>query len=217
MSLILYYHPLSSFCWKVLIALYENGTAFEPKLLQNLQEPEQRVVFEEIWPVGKFPVLVDDTHDRTIPETSIIIEWLDRHHRGATRFVPEDPDLAHEVRLWDRIYDLYVQVPMQRIVFDRIRPPEQKYPTGVAEERVLLKKAMAMVDAHVADKHWATGDQFTLADCAAMPALFYADRVEPFEGRWPNAAALLERLKARPSVARVLAEAEPYFQYFPKE
>ena len=213
----LYGHPFSSFTWKALIALYENGTAFEPKLLQNLQEPEQRAVFEEVWPVGKFPVLVDDTHDRTIPETSIIIEWLDRHHRGATRFVPEDPDLALEVRLWDRIYDLYVQMPMQRIVFDRIRPPEQKYPTGVAEERVLLKKAMAMVDAHVADKHWATGDQFTLADCAAMPALFYADKVEPFEGRWPNAAALLERLKARPSVARVLAEAQPYFQYFPKE
>lgn len=217
MTLTLYYHPLSSFCWKVLIPLYENGTAFEPKMLQNLQEPEQRAVFEEIWPVGKFPVLVDEEHDRTIPETSIIIEWLDHHHRGATRFVPEDSEQAHEVRLWDRIYDLYVQMPMQRIVFDRIRPAEQKYPTGVAEDRALLTKAMAMVDAYLADKHWATGDQFTLADCAALPALFYADKVEPFEGRWPNAAALLERLKARPSVARVLHEAEPWFQYFPTE
>ena len=217
MGLVLHYHPLSSFCWKVLIPLYENGTQFEPKLLQNLQDPEERAAFEAIWPVGKMPVLIDEDHDRTIPETSIIIEWLDRHHRGATRFVPEDPDLTHEVRLWDRIYDLYVQGPMQRIVFDRIRPPEQKYPTGVAEERALLKKAMGMVDSYVADKHWATGEHFTLADCAAAPALFYADRVEPFEGRWPNAAALLERLKARPSVARVLREAEPYFQYFPKE
>jgi glutathione S-transferase len=106
---------------------------------------------------------------------------------------------------------------MQRIVFDRLRPPEQKYPTGVAEERELLKRSMAMVDAYVADKHWATGEQFTLADCAAMPALFYADKVEPFAGRWPNALALLERLKARPSGARVLEEAEPWFQYFPKE
>jgi glutathione S-transferase len=217
MSLVLYYHPLSSFCWKVLIPLYENGTAFEPKLLQNLQDPEQRAVFEDIWPVGKFPVLVDEAHDRIIPETSIIIEWLDHHHRGATRFVPDDPALAHEVRLWDRIYDLYLQMPMQRIVFDRIRPIEQRFPTGVAEDRALLKKAMAMVDAYLADKHWAVGDHFTLADCAAAPALFYADKVEPFEGRWPNAAALLERLKARPSVARVLREAEPYFQYFPKE
>lgn len=217
MGLVLYYHPLSSFCWKVLIPLYENGTAFEPRMLQNLQDPAERAAFEKIWPVGKFPVLVDETHDRTIPETSIIIEWLDRHHRGATRFVPGDPELAHEVRLWDRIYDLHVQVPMQRIVFDRIRPPELRYPTGVAEERVALKKAMAMVDAYVADTHWAVGDQFTLADCAAAPALFYADKVEPFEGRWPNAAALLERLKARPSVARVLREAEPWFQYFPQE
>jgi glutathione S-transferase len=217
MGLVLYFHPLSSFCWKVLIPLYENGTAFEPKMLQNLQDPEQRAVFEDIWPVGKFPVLVDEAHDRTIPETSIIIEWLDHHHRGATRFVPEDPELAHEVRLWDRIYDLYVQLPMQRIVFDRIRPAEQRFPTGVAEDRALLRKAMAMADAYLADKHWAVGDHFTLADCAAAPALFYADKVEPIEGRWPNAAALLERLKARPSVARVLREAEPYFQYFPKE
>ncbi len=217
MTLVLYYHPLSSFCWKVLIALYENGTSFEGRLLQNLQDPVERDAFRALWPVGKFPVLVDEEHDRVIPETSIIIDWLDRHHRGATRFVPDDPDLAREVRLWDRIYDLYVQQPMQRIVFDRLRPPEQKYRTGVAEERELLKRTMAMVDAYVADKHWATGEQFTLADCAAAPALFYADKVEPFDGRWPNAAALLERLKARPSVARVLREAEPYFQYFPKE
>jgi glutathione S-transferase len=121
------------------------------------------------------------------------------------------------VRLWDRIYDLYVQQPMQRIVFDRLRPPEQKNPAMVAEERELLQRTMAMVDSYVADKHWATGEQFTLADCAAVPALFYADKVEPFEGRWPSALALLERLKARPSVARVLHEAEPYFQYFPTE
>lgn len=217
MGLVLYYHPLSSFCWKVLIPLYENGTAFEPKLLQNMQDPVERAAFEALWPVGKFPLLVDEAHDRAIPETSIIIEWLDHHHRGATRFVPEDPELAHEVRLWDRIYDLYVQLPMQRIVFDRIRPAEQKFPTGVAEDRAMLKKTMAMVDAYVANKHWAVGEHFTLADCAAAPALFYADKVEPFEGRWPNALALLERLKARPSVARVLSEAEPYFQYFPTE
>jgi glutathione S-transferase len=217
MNLVLHYHPLSSFCWKVLVALYENGTAFEPRMLGNLQDPAEAAAFRVLWPVGKFPILVDEAHDRVIPETSIIIEWLDHHHRGATRFLPEDPELAREVRLWDRIYDLYVQQPMQRIVFDRLRPPEQKNPTGVAEERALLKRTMAMVDAYVADKAWATGEHFTLADCAAAPALFYGDKVEPFEGRWPHAAALLERLKARPSVARVLQEAEPYFQYFPTE
>ena len=214
MSLALHYHPLSSFCWKVLIPLYENGTQFEPRLL-NLQDPAEVAAFRALWPVGKMPILVDEDHDRVITETSIIIEWLDHHHRGETRFLPEDPERALEVRLWDRIYDHYVQHPMQRIVFDRIRPPEQRFPADVAEERELLKRAMAMVDTYAADKHWATGEQFTLADCAAAPALFYADKVEPFEGRWPNALALLERLKARPSVARVLREAEPYFQYFP--
>jgi len=216
MSLTLHYHPLSSFCWKVLIPLYENGTAFEPKQL-NLQDPQEVAAFRALWPVGKMPVLVDEHHDRVLAETTIIIEWLDHHHRGETRFVPEDWEQAHEVRLWDRIYDLYVQHPMQRIVFDRIRPPEQRFAIGVAEERELLRRTIAMVDAYVADKHWATGEQFTLADCAAMPALFYADKVEPFEGRWPHALALLERLKARPSVARVLREAEPWFRYFPKE
>ncbi len=216
MSLVLHYHPLSSFCWKVLIPLYENGTVFAGRLL-NLQDPAEVAAFRALWPVGKMPILVDDEHDRVIPETTIIIEWLDRHHRGATRFLPDDPEQAHEVRLWDRIYDLYVQQPMQRIVFDRIRPPEQKFPTGVAEDRELLKRTMAMVDSYVADKHWATGEHFTMADCAAVPALFYADKVEPFEGRWPHALALLDRLKARPSVARVLREAEPYFQYFPQE
>lgn len=216
MNLALHYHPLSSFCWKVLIPLYENGTPFEPKML-NLQDPAEVAAFRALWPVGKMPILVDEAHDRIIPETSIIIEWLDRHHRGAVRFVPEDAELAHEARLWDRIYDLYVQQPMQRIVFDRIRPPEQKNPAMVADERELLRRTMAMVDAHLQDKHWATGEHFTLADCAAAPALFYADKVEPFGGRWPSALSLLERLKARPSVARVLREAEPYFQYFPKE
>ncbi len=217
MNLVLHFHPLSSFSWKVLIALYENGTAFEPKILGNLMDPAEAAAFRALWPVGKFPVLVDTAHDRVIPETSIIIEWLDHHHRGATRFIPDDAEQAREVRLWDRIYDLYIEQPMQRIVFDRLRPPEQKYPTGVAEERELLKRTMAMIDAHVADKNWATGEHFTMADCAAAPALFYGDKVEPFAGRWPHAEALLERLKARPSVARVLQEAEPYFQYFPTE
>ena len=215
MSLVLHYHPLASFCWKVLIALHENDTAFEPRLL-DLGNPEERAAFAALWPLARMPVLVDEDHDRVVPETTIIIEWLDRHHRGPGRFLPDDPDAALEVRLWDRIYDLYVQQPMQRIVFERFRP-EGKDPHGVADARAQLKTALAMVDAHVAGKHWATGEHFTLADCAAAPALFYADKVEPFAGRWPNAAALLERLKGRPSFARVLREAEPYFQYFPEE
>jgi glutathione S-transferase len=216
MSLILHYHPLSSYCWKVLIALYENGTEFTPGLV-DLGDPNSRAAFAALWPVAKMPVLEEDAHDILIPETSIIIDYLDRHHRGAVRFVPEDPDLAREVRLWDRIYDLYLQGPMQKIVGDRLRPEGQHDPFGVAEARTLLATALGMVNAHMADRHWATGEDFTLADCAAAPALFYADKVMPLGARYPDALALLERLKVRPSFARVLDEAGPWFQYFPSE
>jgi len=214
MSLVYHYHPLSSFCWKALIALYENDTPFEPTIV-DFGDPNSRAALAALWPVAKIPVLEDRTHWRAIAETSIIIDYLDRHHRGPVRFVPEDPDLAREVRLLDRIYDLYVQGPMQKIVGDRLRPEGQKDRFGVEEARRLLAVALGMIDAQVAERRWAAGETFTLADCAAAPALFYADKVMPLAGVYPNALALLERLKARPSFARVLDEAEPYFQYFP--
>lgn len=216
MSLILHYHPLASFCWKGLIALYENGTDFTPRLV-DLGAADSRAAFAALWPLAKMPVLEDDTHDIVIPETSIIIDYLDRHHRGPVRFVPEDPDLAREVRLWDRIFDNYVQLPMQKIVGDRLRPEGQHDPFGVAEARILLATALGVVEAQMADRRWATGEDFSLADCAAAPALFYADKVMPLGPLYSNALALLERLKARPSFARVLVEAEPWFQYFPSE
>ena len=216
MSLILHYHPLASFCWKVLIALYENETAFEPRLVDP-GDADSRAAFAALWPVAKMPVLEDRARGAVVPETSVIIDYLDAHYPGPVRFVPEDPERARKVRLWDRIYDLYVQVPMQKIVGDRIRPEGRRDPFGVGEARTLLATAMDMVEREVAGKAWATGEAFTLADCAAAPALFYADKVAPLAGSCPNALALLERLKARPSFARVLAEAEPYFQYFPSE
>ena len=215
MSLIYHYHPLSSFCWKPLIALYENGIAFTPRIV-DLGNAESRAALAALWPMAKMPVLEDDARDAVIPETSIIIDYLDRHHRGPVRFVPEDPDRAREVRLWDRIYDLYVQGPMQRIVFDRLRPDGQKDALSVAEARASLATALGMVERYVTDRRWATGEDFTLADCAAAPALFYADKVMPMSGTWPNALALLDRLKARPSFARVLEEAEPYSHLFPE-
>ncbi len=214
MSLILHYHPLASFCWKVLIALYENDIAFAPKLV-DLGDPESRGDFAALWPIAKMPVLEDEGRGAVVPETSIIIDYLDRHHPGPVRFVPEDPDRAREARLWDRIFDAYVQAPMQKIVIDRIRPDGQRDPFGVEEARTLLATAMAMVDRDLGGRTWVTGEDFSLADCAAAPALFYADKVMPLAGAYPNALALLERLRARPSFARVLAEAEPYFQYFP--
>ncbi|MEA3030249.1 MAG: glutathione S-transferase [Sphingomonadales bacterium] len=216
MSLILHYHPLASYCWKVLVALYEYDLPFEPRLV-NLGDPQSRAEFAALWPIAKMPVLEDRDRGRVLPETSIIIGYLDVHYSAGPTLIPEQPDLAREVRLWDRIFDNYVQGPMQKIVADRLRPPGEKDRTGVEEARQSLATALAMVDGHVGGSEWVTGENFTMADCAAAPALFYADKVMPLAGSHPNALALLERLKARPSFARVLREAEPYFQYFPTE
>jgi glutathione S-transferase len=212
MSLILHAHPLSSYCWKVLIALYEKQVDFEFRLV-DFGDPESRAAFAALWPLAKMPVLED--RGAVVPETSIIIDYLDAHHPGAIRLVPEDAEAARDVRLWDRILDLYVQGPMQRIVADRLRPEDRRDAFGVEEQRAALAKALDLVEREVAGKTWTRGDAFTLADCAALPALFYADKVMPMAGKWPAALALLERLKARPSVARVLVEAEPWFKYFP--
>ena len=216
MALILHYHPLASFCWKVLIALYENGTPFEPRLV-DLGDPASRTAFAALWPIAKMPVLEDSARGCVVPETSIIIEYLDRHYPGPVRMIPDDPERAREVRLLDRIYDNYVQAPMQRIVADRIRPKEARDPYGVEEARRLLRTACDMIERDMADRRWAAGEAFGLADCAAAPALFYADKVMPLASDHPHALAYLERLKARPSMARVLTEAEPYFRYFPTE
>jgi glutathione S-transferase len=213
-ELTLYFHPLSSFCMKALIALYENDTPFEP-CLTNLFDETARAKLVELWPIGKFPVLRDEGRRRTVPEASIIIEYLAAYYPGGTELVPADPDLARETRLRDRFYDLYVNEQMQKIVGDRLRPADSKDPYGVDDTRRRLKTAIEMTDKDMAGRNWAMGDAFTMADCAAAPALFYADKVMPFEGSYPNAAAYLGRLAQRPSFARVLEEAQPYFKMFP--
>jgi glutathione S-transferase len=215
MSLKLYFHPLSSFCWKVLIALYENDTPFTPVMV-DLGNEAERAALLKLWPIGKFPVLSDEARDRVIPETSIIIEYLDNHYPGATRFIPADTDLARPTRLRDRFYDLYVHQPMQKIVGDRLRPPGSNDPFGVEEAKARIRSCYGMIDKEVAAKTWAMGEAFTLADCAAAPALFYADKVVPFGGAHPKLTAYFDRLTARPSFARVLREAEPYFAMFPE-
>ena len=216
MSLTLYFHPLSSYCHKVLIALYENGTPFTPHPV-NLQDEASRAAFLKVWPIGKFPVLRDDARDRTIPESSIIIEYLDRHHRGKTRFIPDDADLALQVRERDRFYDLYIHHPMQTIVGDRLRPADKRDPLGVEQAKARMRTAFDIMDREMATRTWAAGESFTLADCSASPALFYADWVLPFDGTYKNLAAYFARLKARPSFARAIEEAKPYFHMFPKE
>jgi glutathione S-transferase len=170
-----------------------------------------------VWPIGKFPVLVDAAKQRTVPESSIVIEYLDQHYPGRTKFIPADPDLARQTRMRDRFYDWYLQVPMQKIVGDRIRPPGKNDPFGVEQARGQLKTALDMVEQDIANKTWAMGDSFTMADCAAAPALFYANKVMPFADTHPNATAFLHRLMDRPSYARTLTEAQPYFHMFPRE
>jgi glutathione S-transferase len=213
-TLVFHGHPLSSFCWKVLIALHENETPFEERLV-NLGDPQSRAEFAALWPIAKMPVLEDKARGELVAETSMIVDYLDQYYPGPVRFVPEDPERARVTRFWDRVHDLYIELPMQKLVLDRFRADDDHDATGVAEARKLMATALAMIDRDLAGKTWTMGDEFTLADCSALPALFYADRFEPFAGAYPNAAALLERLRGRPSVQRVIAAAEPYFAMIP--
>ena len=179
MALTLYYHPLSSFCHKVLLALYENATPFDGVIV-NLGDKTASADFFALWPIGKMPLLRDARLDRTLPETSIIIEHLDQHYPDAQPLLPRDETQRLEARLWDRFFDLYIHVPMQKIVGDRLRPDGEKDPRGVTDARATLGTAYGMLDKRMRDKTWAIGEAFSMADCAAAPALFYAGIVQPF-------------------------------------
>ena len=214
MSLTLHHHPLSSYCHKVLIALYENGTPFTPHLV-NLGDAEARAAFKAIWPIGKFPVLVDGA--RVVPESTTIIEYLALHHPGPVTLVPADAGAALEARALDRFYDLHVHTHMQKIIGDRIRPADKKDPYGVEQALAAMRTALDLAERQIAARRWAAGDDFTLADCAAAPTLFYIDcGIAPLAGPYPQLAAYLARLKQRPSYARALAEAEPFMHLLPR-
>lgn len=210
MSLVLHYHPLSSYCWKVLIGLEEAGVPFEAEMV-NLGDPEARAAFGRLWPTGKIPLLEDRAAGRVVPETSIMLEYADRHGR----LLPADPEARLEARLWDRVFDNYVMTPMGRIVADRIRGQDKHDPDYVAARRAELQKAYVMIDGHMAGRTWAAGEAFSLADCAAAPSLFYALVIEPAASDLPNLAAYHDRLLARPSVAKAIDGARQWFQYFP--
>lgn len=207
-----YGHPLSSYCWKVLIALYENDTPFEYRRLDNEETAGE---LARLWPLAKMPILVDER--RTIVESSVLIEYLDLRHPGAVRFVPAEPEAALRLRTLDRIFDNYVMTPMQRIVGDRLRPTEARDPHGVAEGRSLLAKTYDWLEGELGEAGWAAGAGFTLADCAAAPSLHYGNKVQPISEDHRRLRAYLARLEARPSVARVLAEAAPFAHMFPQE
>jgi len=213
MSLTLYFHPLSSYCQKVLIALYEAGTPFA-SVIVNFADPQSAESFRKLWPVGKMPVLRDAALDRTVPESSIIIEYLAQHYPRGTALIPAEPDLALRTRLADRFYDLYVHDPMQRIVGDRLRPDGSKDAYGVEAATAMLQKSYDLIEADMAGRTWAAGDAFTLADCAAAPPLFFANKLVPF-GERHNLSAYFRRLSRRPSVARAFNEAEPFLKFFP--
>jgi glutathione S-transferase len=212
MTLVLHQHPLASFCHKVLIALYESGTPFE-RVLVNLGDEASRTAFLALSPLGKMPALEDKSRNRTVFETSIIIEYLDRHHPGSARLIPEDFDAALDVRLWDRFFDHYIQEPMQQIVSERMRADGSE--ARAEEARQALKRAYAVIEDKLAADGWITGSSFTMADCAAAPGLFYAETLVPYGSDLPKLAAYHARLMQRPSVARVLEEATPYFKYYP--
>ena len=216
MSLTLYFHPLASFCHKALIAFYENDTPFEPVIV-DLSDATSSAAFRAVWPMAKMPVLRDERRERTVAEATIIIEYPDTTYPGPTRFLPTDPDQAWQTRMWDRFYDHYIQEPMQKIVTDRLRPAGRNDAYGVQQAQAQLRQAYAQIEREAEAKTWMMGDAFTLADCAAAPALFYANTVVPFGEAEGRLKAYLDRLMARPSFARVLDEAQPYFALFPLE
>ena len=210
MSLTLYYHPLASFCHKVLIALYECGIEFEKRVI-DLGNDAERAELQAIWPLGKFPVIRDHARQRDVPESSIIIEYLDRHYAGERRLIPGDWEDALEARLWDRFFDGYVQGPVQQIVADRLRGAHG----DMTRERATLQTAYAMLDRRMGSRAWVAGPGFGIADCAAAPALFYACTLEPFPDTCNHLRAYFDRLMERPSVLRVIEEARPWFPLYP--
>lgn len=214
MSLTLHFHPLASFCWKPLIALYENATPFAPVIV-DLGDQQSRAAFLKISPTGKMPALRDDARGRTILESTIVVEYLAAHYPGVLELVPADIDLALAVRQADRFYDFYVQEPMQKIVGDRLRPQDKTDPFGVEQARGQLRSSYAIIEREMQSREWAVGDTFTMADCAASPALFYANKVEPFGNSYPAVKRYHDRLLQRPAFARVIEEAQPYFKLFP--
>jgi glutathione S-transferase len=212
MTLKLYAHPFSSYCQKVLTALYENGTPFEYRQLSS-DDPQPMVELTARWPLKRFPVLVDQ--GRTIAESTIIIEHLALRYPGPVVLLPSDQRVALEVRFMDRFFDNYIATPQQKVVFDCMRSEDERDPRGVADACAMLETAYAWLDKIMADRTWAAGDQFSLADCGAAPFLFYADWTHRIASSFKNVIEYRNRLLARPSFARAVEEARPYRSYFP--
>ncbi len=209
MSLTLYYHPLASYCHKVLVALYEHDIAFEPRLI-DLGAEADRAELGALWPFCKFPLLRDHERQRTVPESSIIIEYLDPF-AARPPLIPKDANDALQVRLWDRLVDSYVHEPMQDIVLDHLRGAKG----DTSSLRATIQTAYSLLDSQLAPRPWLAGQTFSMADCAAAPALFYAHTLEAFPEHLVHLRTYFDLLMERPSVQRVLTEAQPYFPMYP--
>jgi glutathione S-transferase len=196
------------------MALHEHETRFEGRII-DLYDAKSSAELQSLWPMKRLPVLRDEERGTTISETSIIIEYLDLIHPGGLPLVPSDPVLSLEARLWDRIFDLYVNTPVQKIVTDRLRPADQGDPLGVEEARQTLRMAYDLIEARMETRNWALGDTFSIADCAAAPALFFSEIVLPFASTHPNLTGYFARLAVRASFSKVMDEARPYFDVFP--
>ena len=212
MALTLFSHPFSSYCQKTLIALYENGTNFIYRKLDQ-SDPAAFQELAALWPVKKFPLLVDDGH--AVPEATSIIEHLAVHHPGPVRLIPDDREVAVEVRFMDRFFDNYIHTPLQKIVGDVLREAGKRDAVGIVEARSMLDTAYGWLEQRMSGREWAAADHFSLADCAAAPALFYADWAHPIGAQFPNLRAYRARLNARPSFARAIDEGRPYRKLFP--
>ena len=209
MTLTLYLHPFSSFSWKALIPLWADGTPFTYRNVDP-SEPGAMDELKALWPIGKFPVLVDG--GQVIPEATSIIEHLQAHHPGPNVWIPDGAD-GERVRLLDRIFDLHVQGNMQPTVNHAIWPDGEGL--AAARGREALRTVYDWLEANLPESGWAVGSAFTLADCAAAPALFYSDWIEPIGDKRPRLAAYRQRLLEHPAVARAVDEARPYRHYFP--
>lgn len=211
MTLTLYAHPFSSYCWKVLIAIYADGTPFD---YQNV-DPAFPGVMDELkrrWPIGKFPLLVDD--GEVVAETTSIIEHLQASHPGPNCWIPEGNE-GRRVRFLDRFFDQYVMNAAQPSVNHALRPEGQGDAYSAEQGLNTLRTAYDWLEANLPDGEWAAGNALTLADCAAAPALFYADWVDEIGPTRPRLTAYRARLLAHPVIARVVDEARPYRAYFP--
>lgn len=212
MTLALYGHPFSSYTQKVLMALYENQTAFEFRCIAP-DFPEHSAEWLRRWPMRKFPMLLDG--DRQVVESSIILEYLQLAHPGPVQMLPADPMAALEVRFLDRYFDLQVMAPVQFAVASALKRIPGTPEEALAIARVDLERAYAWLEVALKARTWALGDEFSMADCAAAPSLFYADWTHRISDAYPVLQAYRARLLARPSYARAVDEARPFRSYFP--